>query len=208
MQINPQDLMADPLILGSLRDFFPFSAGGRYAVGYYLVEGGVSTSDYSSDRIPGSPALNFSSHEARFVSRVFSRLSRIIAIQPQLSADPLTGLRVASVSEIQSLKNAAGIVNSDFRWSSQPSLKSNSYMTVELDLDDTRSRRPSRFERRLIVHEIGHVLGLDHLPGGPSDPRYTDQDTIMSYNVGGRRPRTWYSKADIKALKRIWGSVG
>lgn len=207
MELDPYDLIAEPQVLASLRDFFPFTSGSRYSIPYYFVSEGAVTSDFMSDNTPGSRAIAFSRHESRFIARVFRRLSKQIAIKPELAQDPVTGLKFASVSSIQSFSSAAGIVNSDFRWSQQPSLLPTSYLLVELDLDDSRSSRLTKFEKRLVVHEIGHVLGLEHLPGGPADPRYTDRDTIMSYNVGGKFCSTWYSTADLLALKRIWGKA-
>ena len=63
----------------------------------------------------------------------------------------------------------------------------------------------SDFDANTIVHEIGHMLGLSHPNNDPSNPAWTTDDTVMSYNISPDGWDTWFSDADLIALQSIWG---
>ena len=55
-----------------------------------------------------------------------------------------------------------------------------------------------------IQHEIGHLFALDHPYGDGSNPLYSRDDTIMSYN-GEYFSVDSYTDSDKAAMKAIWG---
>ena len=59
-------------------------------------------------------------------------------------------------------------------------------------------------EQAVIIHEIGHTLGLSHPYDKPWARAYDTRDTIMSYN-NNRSRDPWFTASDLAALRRIWG---
>ncbi len=206
MGIAPELILDDADTLALLRQLFARS-GSTYVVRYGLASAGVDTGSLTGGDEAGTAALAFSGEEEVFIESVLNRLAGVIAIQPQRSTDAASSFQLASVARVQGEDSITGITYSGFTTEGSPPrlLPQESYVVIELELSDDRGL--SAREKGAIVHELGHALGLKHPGGNPSDPAYSDRDTIMSYNILGDQPATWFSDSDLDALRRIWGAA-
>ena len=55
-----------------------------------------------------------------------------------------------------------------------------------------------------LVHEIGHVAGLDHPNGNGAEPGWDDSITVMSYFGNGSFVPTTFRELDIQALQALF----
>ena len=62
-----------------------------------------------------------------------------------------------------------------------------------------RRKQNRGLERSVMVHEIGHALGLSHPPAHNKNWR----DTIMSYSAPSEQP--WFSPLDLQAIDHLYG---
>jgi hypothetical protein len=135
---------------------------------------------------------------------------KLRAVQVNSLSSPLQFVSVERVRDDSGNANTTGIAYKRFLTrgpAGGPMVLSpaESGVTIEAELNDDPGL--SAAEQRTTVHELGHALGLDHPGGNPEDPAFDDRDTIMSYNVGGGEPATWFSESDLLALKEIWGAA-
>ena len=65
-----------------------------------------------------------------------------------------------------------------------------------------------QWEMGTILHEIGHILHLDHPLGDGYSSSFDESISVMSYNddprFGGAEP-VWYRDLDIHTMEDIWG---
>ena len=71
---------------------------------------------------------------------------------------------------------------------------------ARIRINSTLRRKQNRgLERSVMVHEIGHALGLSHPPAHNKNWR----DTIMSYSAPSEQP--WFSPLDMQAIDHLYG---
>lgn len=69
-----------------------------------------------------------------------------------------------------------------------------------------------KFEYQLLHHEIGHSIGLSHPGERPTNPIYSQADTVMSYNVvydnNGNVVPYGFTSSDGSAIMSWWNTSG
>ena len=196
-----------------LKQLFAADASGTHQVSYGLSASGFNNGNLAAGLPTPPTVISASPEEQRFIASVFIRLASVIrlrATQVNSLSSPLQIVSVQTVRDDQGDPNTTGITYSAFSFEISPSgqrtvIAADSGITIEAELNDDPGLSAS--EQRTLVHEIGHSLGLEHPGGDPNDARFTDQDTIMSYRVGGNESATWFSSSDLLALQEIWGAA-
>ena len=168
----------------------------------YYLNGGESVSIYINDLITdvnianGTAATLSNDDETRsFIWNSFSYLDPLIDLDFQIVENPDEAiLRIYSVSDFDlwSQQIVGEVSNQSNYW--------------DILWRDTSVSSLSNFDKNTIIHEIGHSLGLSHPNEDPTNPNWTTDDTIMSYNIS---PDGWdyeLSPSDILALEQIWGT--
>jgi hypothetical protein len=140
-----------------------------------------------NDQGSGRRYLPMSLQEQRFVRRTFRLVDRLTGLS-FVETDSLSqaDIRVHSARKLGRSEGVAILRNGWF----------------DAIWKDRNGSVLTRFEKYLIRHEIGHVLGLEHPYGRGAHPRYDTKDTLMSYNWRGN---TMFSRSDIQALQALWG---
>ena len=77
---------------------------------------------------------------------------------------------------------------------------------------DENNKELSKFEYQLIHHEIGHTIGLSHPGERPTNPAYSQADTVMSYNVvvdsNNAVVPYGFTSSDASAIRNWWNTSG
>jgi hypothetical protein len=133
--------------------------------------------------------LAMSDKEAGFVQKTFRFLGRITGLRfVERGSKRQTDIDVHCADDLGG--DTVGIAFQRKGW-------------FDVKWEDRAGWRLTRYEKYVIRHEIGHVLGLDHPFGSGYNSRYDTRDTLMSYNWAGN---TNYTRSDINALQALWVS--
>lgn len=198
LSIDPDLLVSDSL--GAITSNY---LGNSETLLYHIYDYETTIPNY------GAPGLNLNtwdhlSDAETFINNIFNEL------------DPLIDLDFAHTDNIQESHLTLYSVYGWDYWASttvgQVVPQSDSWHVLWLDTSDGNSLgfdptgAGDPFDANTIIHEIGHALGLSHPNEDPTNPQWTTDDTVMSYNISSDGWDYTFSEADIAALQIIWGT--
>lgn len=140
-----------------------------------------------------------SSHDISEIRSIFSRLDEIIDLDFEEMSHP-NGSEIDIYSVDYSSSFDTNVVGQVI---SQETIHGAWFDVIWKDSngkDETTS-----LDLNIIIHELGHALGLSHPQDDPFNSNWTTSDTVMSYNQSSNGWDQWFSDLDIAALKSIWG---
>ena len=159
----------------------------------YYIHFGTGLVNLASSHSGNS--LGHSTQEANWIRSAFQKIDNIIDLDfSEASTNFSTTFDIYSFSSYSNWRPTT--VGRADRWGSG----AQSYWDVTWK--DANTGDISDFQRMLILHEIGHAIGLSHPFEDPRNRHWNSGDTLMSYNFVGN---TWYSDLDIATLIQIWG---
>ena len=167
----------------------------------------IGGGDYGAQTIK---AMEMDTSFQDFIKNTFAQLSRVVNIDFQLSSDPMNSdmnFYMDTTIDVGGSGTTLGIALEN----KQPG---HNWWEVILNTPALGSNKS--YLQYASIHELGHVLGLEHPFDGSDGEVYksTDpnlsaypEDTVMAY----RNPQSpqwpdWYSVNDIQALVTLWGA--
>ena len=185
---STETAITNSTIIANSQAIFNTSVNGE-SFNYYIHPGGDITGVGFNNL--GSPinqqTVDSSAYESYIVS-LFDQIDAVIDLDfTRQSNNDGTTIDIYAVAD-----DGTNKVGTTYFWNS----------SFDIDFEITGN---NQFNQNILVHELGHALGLDHPFENGFDARYTVDDTVMSYNIGSSGWTTYFTEADLSVLKNIWG---
>lgn len=168
---------------------------------YYFPTSDDSTTQTVESAMSASTQAN--------VALVFAEVSSITGIEFQKTTSLSEADIHVSMGNLSS--GTAGLEWSSYDWTTIgqtiTSLTAEAYVWLDTDYTSTTV---GTYGYQVLLHEIGHAMGLDHpfeateVPAGEDSWDYT----VMSYTRGSTGIQTTYQENDILALQWLYGTDG
>ena len=192
---------------------------------FFIDTEGVSTTwHHSGDGIYDISAVSIPNFISTFINDSFISLDQILDIdfkRVYKSEDAIIKIIHTDMSSIPGMGDHSGAASSIYSgtyydWSLGKWRADN--LSLEVIVKDdwiyNSTGKNNYFQEYLLLHEIGHLLTLEH-PFEDSDGDVYGDDygsnavkisqTLMAYESNNEAYPNWFTSLDLQALKEIWG---